>query len=44
VVYTSFLPTGPEKILASIRPNTTMLWVEMPSNPLLKVTDHVGQT
>ncbi len=29
----------PEKVKAAIQPNTKMLWVETPTNPLLKVTD-----
>ncbi|MEJ5995852.1 aminotransferase class I/II-fold pyridoxal phosphate-dependent enzyme [Pedobacter sp. Du54] len=31
--------TQPEHIYASIRPETKMIWVETPSNPLLKITD-----
>jgi len=29
----------PEKLLAAIRPNTKMLWVETPTNPMLKLAD-----
>ena len=29
----------PENVLGAIRPETKMLWVETPTNPLLKVTD-----
>lgn len=29
----------PERVEAAMRPNTKMLWVETPTNPLLKVTD-----
>lgn len=31
--------TNPENIEAAIQPNTKMVWLETPSNPLLKVTD-----
>jgi len=31
--------TDPEKVLAAIRPNTKMIWIETPTNPLLKLTD-----
>ncbi len=31
--------TDPSKIEAAIRPNTKMIWVESPSNPLLKLVD-----
>lgn len=31
--------TDPAKIEAAIRPNTKMIWVESPSNPLLKLVD-----
>ncbi|MFQ6675633.1 MAG: trans-sulfuration enzyme family protein [Fidelibacterota bacterium] len=31
--------TDPERVKQGIRPNTRMLWVETPTNPLLKVTD-----
>ncbi len=29
----------PEKVEEAIRPNTKMVWIEVPTNPLLKVTD-----
>jgi len=29
----------PEKVEAAIRPNTKMIWIETPTNPLLKVSD-----
>ena len=31
--------TDPEALAAAIRPNTRLLWVETPTNPLLKVVD-----
>jgi cystathionine beta-lyase/cystathionine gamma-synthase len=31
--------TQPEKILAAIRPETRMIWVETPTNPMLKLVD-----
>jgi cystathionine beta-lyase/cystathionine gamma-synthase len=31
--------TNPENIAEAIRPNTKMLWLETPTNPLLKITD-----
>ena len=31
--------SSPENVEAAIRPNTRMLWVETPSNPLLKLAD-----
>ncbi|MEE9293673.1 MAG: PLP-dependent aspartate aminotransferase family protein [Phycisphaerae bacterium] len=31
--------SNPEKVREAIRPHTKMLWVETPTNPLLKVTD-----
>ncbi len=31
--------TNPENILAAIRPETKMIWVETPTNPLLKIVD-----
>ncbi len=31
--------SSPEKVKEAIRPETRMLWVETPTNPLLKVTD-----
>ncbi len=36
----SFLDmSDPKSILAALRPNTRMIWVETPSNPLLKIID-----
>src|SRR5580704_13196775 len=32
-------PTNISAVKAAIRPNTKMLWVETPSNPLLKIAD-----
>ncbi len=29
----------PERVAAAIRPNTKMVWIETPTNPLLKVSD-----
>ena len=31
--------TDPEQVSRAVRPNTKLIWVETPSNPLLKVTD-----
>ena len=31
--------SNPDEVREAIRPNTKMLWVETPTNPLLKVTD-----
>ena len=31
--------SNPENIAEAIRPNTKMIWIETPTNPLLKVTD-----
>lgn len=31
--------TDPEEVLRAIRPSTRLLWLETPSNPLLKITD-----
>ena len=31
--------TKPENIIEAIRPNTKLIWVETPTNPLLKITD-----
>jgi cystathionine beta-lyase/cystathionine gamma-synthase len=31
--------SNPESIVAAIRPNTKLIWVETPTNPLLKITD-----
>lgn len=32
-------PTNPAALEASIRPNTRLMWIESPSNPLLKLVD-----
>ena len=39
VEFTFVDATFPENIEAAIRPNTKLLWLETPSNPLLHVTD-----
>ncbi len=31
--------TDPERIAAAIKPNTKMIWVESPTNPLLRIVD-----
>jgi cystathionine gamma-lyase len=31
--------TNPENLLAAIRPNTKMVWIETPTNPMLKLAD-----
>jgi cystathionine gamma-synthase len=31
--------TDPSEAMRALRPNTRLVWVETPSNPLLKVTD-----
>jgi cystathionine gamma-lyase len=31
--------SSPDRVLEALRPSTRMLWVETPTNPLLKVTD-----
>jgi len=31
--------SNPENVMTAIRPETKMLWIESPTNPLLKVTD-----
>jgi cystathionine gamma-lyase len=31
--------TNPENLLAAIRPNTRMVWIETPTNPMLKLAD-----
>jgi cystathionine gamma-lyase len=41
VEFTFVDATFPENIAAAIRPNTKLLWLETPSNPLLHVTDIV---
>ncbi len=36
----SYVDTSePQKVAAAVRPNTKMIWVETPTNPLLKITD-----
>jgi cystathionine gamma-lyase len=37
--FTSVDTSRPELVEAAIRPNTRMLWVETPTNPLLHITD-----
>jgi len=32
-------PTRPEAFSAAVRPNTRMIWIETPTNPLLKLVD-----
>lgn len=32
-------PTVPENVVNAIKPNTKMIWLENPTNPLLRVTD-----
>ncbi len=32
-------PTDPDAVKAAIRPETGLIWVELPTNPLLKVAD-----
>jgi len=32
-------PTDPDTVAAAIRPNTRLVWLETPSNPLLRVSD-----
>src|SRR5690606_15372950 len=34
--------TNLDAVRAAVRPNTRLIWVETPSNPLLKVTDIAG--
>ena len=31
--------TNPENLLAALRPNTKMVWIETPTNPMLKLAD-----
>ena len=31
--------SNPDEIVAAIKPNTRLLWIETPTNPLLKITD-----
>jgi cystathionine gamma-lyase len=37
--FTSVDSSRPELVEAAIRPNTKMLWIETPTNPLLQITD-----
>ncbi len=37
--YTYVNSSNPAEVEAAIRPNTKMVWIETPTNPLLKVTD-----
>jgi len=37
--YTYVNSSNPEEVEAAIRPNTKMVWIETPTNPLLKVSD-----
>lgn len=37
--HTTVNMTDPAAVAAALRPNTRLLWVETPSNPLLRVTD-----
>lgn len=39
VAFTFTDATRPENVRSAIRPNTRLLWLETPSNPLLRVTD-----
>jgi len=32
-------PSRPEEVLAAIRPNTKMLWLESPANPIMRLCD-----
>jgi cystathionine beta-lyase/cystathionine gamma-synthase len=32
-------PSRPEEVLAAIRPNTRMLWLESPANPIMRLCD-----
>jgi cystathionine gamma-lyase len=38
-VFTYVDPTDPQRIEAAIRPTTKLVWIETPSNPLLRLTD-----
>jgi len=39
-IHVSFVDlTKPEKIASEVRPNTKLLWVETPTNPMLKLVD-----
>lgn len=37
--FTKVDTSNPENIIQAIRPNTKLIWLETPSNPLLKITD-----
>ncbi|MDH7446429.1 trans-sulfuration enzyme family protein [Aquimarina sp. 2201CG14-23] len=39
LTYTYVDMTNSDKVVQSIRPNTTLIWIETPSNPQLKITD-----
>jgi cystathionine gamma-lyase len=39
VQFTYVDPTDPQRVADAIRPNTKLVWIETPSNPLLKLTD-----
>ncbi len=39
VQFTYVDPTDPQRIADAIRPSTKLVWIETPSNPLLKLTD-----
>lgn len=39
LTYTQVDMTNPEHVRAALRPTTRMVWIETPSNPLLKVSD-----
>lgn len=39
ISYTAVDMTNPENVIAQIRKETKLIWIETPSNPLLKITD-----
>ncbi len=39
LTFTYVNSSNPEEVREAIRPNTKMIWIETPTNPLLKVTD-----
>jgi cystathionine gamma-synthase len=39
ISYTAVDMTKPENVIAQIRKETKLIWIETPSNPLLKITD-----
>jgi cystathionine gamma-lyase len=39
IQFTYVDPTDPQRVADAIRPNTKLVWIETPSNPLLKLTD-----